>query len=466
MTFGTFAKEMPDHSIWFENYTFEDGFLGNVCNPNSICEDKNGIIWVGTTYKVTTNSLNRNSSNNNTPVIKLTRIQLFNENISWESLENKKDTNLILNKGIKISKVEFDGISEWYSLPVNLSLAYNNNYISFDFIGITQKRPNKVKYQWMLEGIEERWNSLTNRTEASYLNLPHGTYTFKVKAVSSDGYWSNENDYTFTIRPPWWKTWWAYAFYFFSPIGGFWYYIKWREKSLKERHRELEQTVKERTSELVEQEERNEELILNMLPKEVAEEWKKNGFVVAKQFDEVTVMFTDFKDFTQIAEKLPPVALVAEIDAYFKEFDSIITKYGIEKIKTIGDSYMCAGGLPVPNKTHADDVVKAALEIRQFMQTQLQNHKTENREAFELRIGIHTGSVVAGIVGVKKIAYDIWGDTVNIAARMEGSSAAGKINISGMTYELVKDTFICTHRGKIQAKNKGEIDMYFVESIL
>jgi adenylate cyclase len=206
-------------------------------------------------------------------------------------------------------------------------------------------------------------------------------------------------------------------------------------------------------------------LLLNILPKEIAEELKTFGRAEAKQFDQVTVMFTDFKNFTQIAEKLTPDALVAEIDRLFKAFDTILSKYHIEKIKTIGDSYMCAGGLPLATKTHAFDVVSAAMEIRQFMQQQLLKSKAESKEPFEIRIGVHTGPVVAGIVGDKKFAYDIWGDTVNVASRMESSCEAGKINISGSTYALIKHSFDCTYRGKIKAKNKGEVDMYFVEAI-
>jgi class 3 adenylate cyclase len=210
---------------------------------------------------------------------------------------------------------------------------------------------------------------------------------------------------------------------------------------------------------------RSDELLLNILPREVAEELKDKGSAEAKHFDEVTVMFTDFKGFTQISERLSPAELVSEIDVCFKAFDNIIGKYNIEKIKTIGDAYMCAGGLPVANKTNALDVVSAAMEIQQFIQQHLRQRKHEGKEVFEIRIGIHTGPVVAGIVGVKKFAYDIWGDTVNIASRMESSGEVSKVNISGATHELVKDKFQCTHRGKIQAKNKGEIDMYFVERV-
>lgn len=211
---------------------------------------------------------------------------------------------------------------------------------------------------------------------------------------------------------------------------------------------------------------RSDELLLNILPEEVAEELKEKGSVEAKHFDEVTVMFTDFKEFTIVSERLSATELVSEIDLYFKAFDNIISKYNIEKIKTIGDSYMCAGGLPVASNDNAVEVVKAALEIQKFMIEHKKQRQSEGREVFEIRIGIHTGPVVAGIVGVKKFAYDIWGNTVNVASRIESSGEAGKINISGDTYAIVKDKFICKHRGKIEAKNKGMIDMYFVEGEL
>jgi adenylate cyclase len=210
---------------------------------------------------------------------------------------------------------------------------------------------------------------------------------------------------------------------------------------------------------------RSDELLLNILPSETAEELKATGTAKAKSFDMVTVMFTDFKNFTQASEILTPEELVKEINHCYSEFDKIITKYGIEKIKTIGDSYMCAGGLPATNSTHPVDVVKAGLEMQQFIEENKSERITKGQPYFDLRLGIHTGPVVAGIVGIKKFAYDIWGDTVNTASRMESSGQIGKVNISGTTFELVKNNFNCTHRGKVQAKNKGEIEMYFVDSL-
>ena len=201
-----------------------------------------------------------------------------------------------------------------------------------------------------------------------------------------------------------------------------------------------------------------------LLPNATAEELKNTGTTKAKDFEEVTVLFTDFKNFTGMSEQLTAQELVNEINYYYSAFDTIITKHGIEKIKTIGDSYMCAGGLPIANKTNATDTVRAAIEIRDFMLVEKQRRESGGKTFFEIRIGVHTGSVVAGIVGIRKFAYDIWGDTVNIASRMESSGEPGKVNISGSTYQLVKDKFTCIYRRKIEAKNKGMIDMYFVEN--
>ncbi len=209
---------------------------------------------------------------------------------------------------------------------------------------------------------------------------------------------------------------------------------------------------------------RSDELLLNILPEEVADELKAKGHADAKQFASVTILFTDFKGFTSVAERLSPTELVEELNTCFKAFDHIITARGIEKIKTIGDAYMCAGGLPVPSSSTPIGVVQAALEMQAYMIARKAERDAQGEPAFEMRVGLHTGPVVAGIVGVKKFAYDIWGDTVNIAARMESSGEVGQVNISEATYALVKEEpgLAFTARGKVQAKGKGEMEMYFV----
>ena len=217
-----------------------------------------------------------------------------------------------------------------------------------------------------------------------------------------------------------------------------------------------------RTKEIIEKEKgRSDSLLLNILPEETAEELKQSGKVQAKKFDSVTVLFTDFEGFTNFAENLSPEKLVESVDFYFSKFDEIMEKYELEKIKTVGDSYMCAGGLPFPTEDHAKKMVQAAFEMAAFVkEAKKTNDKDQTR--FNIRIGINTGPVVAGVVGSKKFSYDIWGDAVNIASRMESNSEPGKINISENTYALIKDTFDCEYRGKIKAKNRGMMKMYFV----
>jgi adenylate cyclase len=222
--------------------------------------------------------------------------------------------------------------------------------------------------------------------------------------------------------------------------------------------------IKAKTSRILDRQKGEiESLLLNILPSEVAKELQVYGHATPRNYESVSVMFTDFKGFTTIADKMHPQELVEELNACFMAFDEIIGKYNLEKIKTIGDSYMCAGGIPTPDEDHVFNMIKASLEIKDYI---IQNNKRRGEaglESWYLRIGIHVGPLVAGVVGKKKYAYDIWGGTVNIASRMESNGEPGKVNISSATYELIKDKYDCVYRGKISAKNIGEIDMYFID---
>jgi class 3 adenylate cyclase len=238
---------------------------------------------------------------------------------------------------------------------------------------------------------------------------------------------------------------------------------------LQANNEHLEEKVRSRTSEVERQKEliqaakmQSDSLLLNILPDEIAEELKRFGRSYARKHQQVSVLFADIKGFTLVAETLSPEKLVTELDEVFRAFDNIVDKYDMEKIKTIGDAYMCACGLPRSDGENALKAVKTAIDMQQFIHGFGMACRIQNLPEFEIRIGIHTGPVIAGVVGSRKFAYDIWGDTVNIASLMEQHGEVGKINISASTYSLIRDQYECINRGKIEVKSKGGIDMYFV----
>ncbi len=207
-------------------------------------------------------------------------------------------------------------------------------------------------------------------------------------------------------------------------------------------------------------------LLLNILPDPIAQELKRKSHVEPRLYESATVLFTDFVGFTRLAERLTPEQLVSELDACFSGFDEIVRNQGLEKIKTIGDSYMVVGGIPSSTRTHAVDCVLAAFEIQRFMNQVRERKMQEGKPYWELRLGINTGPLIAGVIGREKFVYDVWGDTVNTASRLESGGVPGRVNISRGTYDQIKDFFVCEYRGKIEAKNKGEIDMFFANRIL
>lgn len=233
-----------------------------------------------------------------------------------------------------------------------------------------------------------------------------------------------------------------------------------REKRelIEEQSRQLETKVRERTAELSVAQEKSDALLGSILPQAIIEELKTKGVTEPRRYDEASILFADFAGFTETVASIPPNRLVEELDELFRGFDDLIMEHGLEKIKTIGDAYMAAAGLPVPVMDHATRCVRAALALTEFIKIRNNNSALKWR----LRTGVHTGAVVAGIVGKKKYAYDVWGDTVNIASRIQSASSPDRVNVSAYTYEQVRQRFDCEYRGKLSAKGKGEIDMYYV----
>jgi class 3 adenylate cyclase len=320
-------------------------------------------------------------------------------------------------------------------------------------------------YSFLLEGFDNDWTYWTPHPVKEYTNLGSGRYSLKVRIGSQGMVYSEETLFWFQIKKPLFLYPYFLILYCAFLIMCIWLLYRVLIKRHINRQIMLEQLVQSRTEELKDEKERTESLLANVLPKGTADEIMSKGKATKKKFNFATVLFSDIQGFTRIAEEVNPEILIDELDKFFFYFDNVVEKYNIEKIKTIGDAYMCAGGIPKKNRTNPIEVILAAIEMQEFMENHKQEQKERGQIYWDIRIGLHTGTVIAGVVGQKKLSYDIWGDTVNTASRMESSGEAGKINISGTTYEYAREFFICEYRGKMPVKYKGELDMYFVNGI-
>jgi len=331
-------------------------------------------------------------------------------------------------------------------------------------IGLKNLRFQKTTYpyyRYKLTHYQEEWSEWNRNNNIVIENPWERKYTFEAQSVSSFGELSEPVTFRFTVTPPFYRTWIAYIAYILLLFTVAFLLYKWRLLSLKKVEYRLEEKIRERMKAVLSEKEKSDKLVADLFPKGTAEELKTRGRAKSRKFELVTVLFSDIQGFTRIAEEMNPEVLIDELDKFFFHFDSVVDKYNIEKIKTIGDAYMAAGGIPVKNSSNPVEVVLAGLEMQYYMK----NLKRQKAEIWDLRIGIHTGPVISGVVGHKKLSYDIWGDTVNTASRMESSGEGGRVNISGITYSLVKDFFICEYRGKLPVKYKGNIDMYFVTGL-
>lgn len=443
----------------FRNYLEKDGLQSNEFNIGAAHQSKSGELFFGGIEGFNFFYPNQLKDNTISPEVVITEVLLFNKPLIGNAKTQIKETAPFLKE---------------------LTLGYRENSLTIDFSALHFSNPSNNRYRYIMEGLDDDYIESGTNSVANYNKIPPGTYTFKVYACNSDGYWSERPaTLTIIITPPFWATWWFRTLMIVLVLGGFIAFNQARLYNIKKQRLRLAREVRERTHEVMEQkekiesqkkvieEEKNkvEKLLLNILPEETAEELKSRGKASARSYRQVTVLFTDFVGFTKIAERMRPSDLVAKLDAYFIRFDEIIQKYNLEKIKTIGDSYMAAGGVPIRSKSNPIDTVLAALEIKRYMDELKDSAGGHSDDAWDLRIGINTGEVIAGVIGTKRFAYDIWGNTVNTANRMQITSEPGMVNISGTTFDLVEPYFECTYRGKVAAKNKGEIDMYYVHRI-
>jgi class 3 adenylate cyclase len=346
-------------------------------------------------------------------------------------------------------------------LSQNFILNYRYNNITFEL-----KYSDDFEYQFFLRGFDRRWTPWKHSSWKEYTNLRAGHYGFQARYRGSDNKVGEISFLTIKVLPLWYFSQLAIILYLILLlliIRAFYVQLDLR---FARKQYVLEQIINKRTEDLIIEKEKTETLLSNVLPKNTANEIMTKGKATKIKYNFVTVLFSDIQGFTKIAEEMNPEVLIDERDKFFFFFDSVVEKYGIEKIKTIGDAYMCAGGIPEKNRTNPVEVILAALEMKLYMNKLKETSELEGMKYWDIRVGIHTGTVVAGVVGQKKLSYDIWGDTVNIASRMESSGKAGKINISGTTYEFVKDFFSCEYRGKMPVKYKGELEMYFVNGIV
>lgn len=323
---------------------------------------------------------------------------------------------------------------------------------------------NSTQYSSFIEGHDNEWSLWTVSNVRDVNRIKAGHYTLKVKAKNFYGEESDITSFSFVIKPQFFEIPYFIIAMFVLGLLGTIVFFQWRRYSHAKVRYKLESLINQRTEELVKEKEKTDNLLARVLPKDTASELKEKGRVSTQRFQMVTVLFCDIEGFTRITEETFPELLIDQLDKFFLYFDSVVEKYKIEKIKTIGDAYMCAGGIPKKNQTNPVEVVLAALEMMYYMRD-ITEKSSGSHNVWELRIGIDTGPVIAGVVGRNKLSYDIWGSTVNTASRMESSGQAGQINISGNTFTLVKEYFLCTFRGYMPVKNKGDIQMYFVQGI-
>ncbi len=378
-------------------------------------------------------------------------------------------------------------LSKTFSKTNEIELKYDERSFTILYHVSNLSFPELVNFKYQLIGSGEREINIGNSNELRFNSLQPGDYILKIYARYGQGEWVSKPKVVYiTILAPFWMTWWFWTIIGVLLIVTIRWIIKSRIKQVKIGQVKLEMKIAERTYEIRQQnikieqqknelelkgeqlereKEKSERLLRNVIPDTMADELLEKGKASARAFKVVSVMFTDFVGFTHFADQMDPSALVQQLDIFFKEFDQIITNNDLEKIKTIGDAYMCAGGVPVRNNTNPIDACLAGLQIQNYM-LHFNNHaKLNGQLEWNLRLGINTGEVTAGVIGTSRLAYDVWGSTVNHAQRMEMMGKPGKVTITQSTFNFIEPYFECTYMGEVPSKSKGMITMYQVDRI-
>ncbi|MDX2359520.1 MAG: adenylate/guanylate cyclase domain-containing protein [Crocinitomicaceae bacterium] len=457
-----------------KNYTEMDGLMSNEFNLGAHMQSSTGDLYFGGIYGFNYFDPSELLSEEKNIDVVFTRFRLENEWLTPTS--------------------EGSPLTEPIFQTSQISLSYKQRSFTIKFQSSDLSNPELVNYKYLLEGSDEGEVFIGTMNEIHFSALSNGEYTLRVYARYGEGPWSMvPATLQFEIAAPFWLRWWFWLIALVIMAISVRIFIRVRVEAARRDQVKLEIKIRDRTREIKEQnkkiesqkkkieEERNkvirqqellqiekdksEKLLRNIIPESTAEELKKSGKARARAYKTVSVLFTDFVGFTQISERMTATELVKKLDVYFTKFDEIIVKNNLEKIKTIGDAYMCAGGVPVRNNTNPIDACIAALQIQAYMIKRKNDAIANGREYWELRLGINTGEVTAGVIGSERLAYDIWGATVNQAQRMEMLGAPEKVTITGATFKHIEPYFECSFIGKAQSKSRGLIDMYVVERI-
>lgn len=498
-------------------YTKKDGLPNNVVY--CVIQDQNKNLWMSTnkgiccfnpTTKIATNytetdGLMSNEFNLGAYMFSHTGELFFGGIYGYNYFNPRK---MGLNKtdvSVKITKFKFD--KGWlhpnesgspFIRPISqtekITLSYRQRSFTVRFQPSDLSNPELLNYKYILEGSDEGEILIGNNNEIHFNALSPGHYTLKIYARIGDGPWGKTPAVLeIHVKSPFWGTWWFWVIVAVILAIAVRIFIRTKIESGRREQVRLEMKITERTKEIraqnvkiekqrqlleeeknkvVEQQrllqiekDKTEKLLRNVMPESTAEELKKTGTASARAYKTVSVLFTDFVGFTKIAEHMSPTELVSKLDVYFRKFDEIIVNNNLEKIKTIGDAYMCAGGVPVRNNTNPIDTCLAALQIQDYMRKHKNDAIINNTDFWELRLGINTGEVTAGVIGSERLAFDVWGATVNHAQRMEMLGEPGKVTITGNTFKHIEPYFECVFRGKAQTKSRGLLDMYTVERI-